>query len=203
MEINGLDYNTQRERLIMSEYGREIQNMIKHAISIADKNKRQICAETIIRQMFNKVSQLLDNDNMDQTLWDHLYIMSKKELDIDWPYDMSNAEKILTVPEPYPLPGKNRTVQMRHYGRLVSQLFEKLKEMPEGEERDALVQITANQMKRNLVLWGNGSMDDERIINDLSYFTDGKIQVDPNTFRTDSVEMIAGNEGNRKNKKKK
>jgi hypothetical protein len=46
-------------------------------------------------------------------------------------------------------------------------------------------------------------MDDERIINDLSYFTDGKIQVDPNTFRTDSVEMIAGNEGNRKNKKKK
>ena len=75
--------------------------------------------------------------------------------------------------------------------------------MPEGEERDALVQITANQMKRNLVLWGNGSMDDERIINDLSYFTDGKIQVDPNTFRTDSVEMIAGNEGNRKNKKKK
>lgn len=203
MEINGLDYNTQRERLIMSEYGREIQNMIKHATSIADKNKRQICAETIIRQMFNKVSQLLDNDNMDQTLWDHLYIMSKKELDIDWPYDMSNAEKILTVPEPYPLPGKNRTVQMRHYGRLVSQLFEKLKEMPEGEERDALVQLTANQMKRNLVLWGNGSMDDERIINDLSYFTDGKIQVDPSTFRTDSVEMIAGNEGNRKNKKKK
>lgn len=203
MEINGLDYNTQRERLIMSEYGREIQNMIKHAISIADKNKRQICAETIIRQMFNKVSQLLDNDNMDQTLWDHLYIMSKKELDIDWPYDMSNAEKILTVPEPYPLPGKNKTVQMRHYGRLVSQLFEKLKEMPEGEERDALVQLTANQMKRNLVLWGNGSMDDERIINDLSYFTDGKIQVDPSTFRTDSVEMIAGNEGNRKSKKKK
>lgn len=203
MEINGLDYNTQRERLIMSEYGREIQNMIKHAISIADKNKRQICAETIIRQMFNKVSQLLDNDNMDQTLWDHLYIMSKKELDIDWPYDMSNAEKILTAPEPYPLPGKNRTVQMRHYGRLVSQLFEKLKEMPEGEERDALVQLTANQMKRNLVLWGNGSMDDERIINDLSYFTDGKIQVDPSTFRTDSVEMIAGNEGNRKSKKKK
>lgn len=203
MEINGLDYNTQRERLIMSEYGREIQNMIKHAISIADKNERQICAETIIRQMFNKVSQLLDNDNMNQTLWDHLYIMSKKELDIDWPYDMSNAEKILTVPEPYPLPGKNKTVQMRHYGRLVSQLFEKLKEMPEGEERDALVQITANQMKRNLVLWGNGSMDDERIINDLSYFTDGKIQVNPNTFRTDSVEMIAGNEGNRKNKKKK
>lgn len=201
--MNGLDYNTQRERLIMSEYGREIQNMIKHAISITDKNERQICAETIIRQMFNKVSQLLDNDNMNQTLWDHLYIMSKKELDIDWPYDMSNAEKILTVPEPYPLPGKNKTVQMRHYGRLVSQLFEKLKEMPEGEERDALVQITANQMKRNLVLWGNGSMDDERIINDLSYFTDGKIQVDPNTFRTDSVEMIAGNEGNRKNKKKK
>lgn len=83
MNIEGLDYNTQREKLLMPEYGREIQNMVDHAVSIPDKKERQRCAETIVRLMESKNPQVLEGEDSEQTLWDHLYLMSHKQLDID------------------------------------------------------------------------------------------------------------------------
>lgn len=134
MNIEGLDYNTQREKLLMPEYGREIQNMVDHAVSIPDKEERQRCAETIVRLMESKNPQVLEGENSEQTLWDHLYLMSHKQLDIDWPFDVSEAENILSKPEPMPHPTGG--ARLRHYGRLLEELFEKLKTMPEGNERD-------------------------------------------------------------------
>lgn len=198
MNIKGLDYNTKREKLLMPEYGREIQKMVDHAISLPTKEERQRCAATIIQQMETKVPQLTDSTDYEQTLWDHLYLMSHKQLDIDWPFDVSEAEKLLSKPQPMKLPKDN--VKLRHYGKLVEELFEKLKNMPEGEERDALVFYTANQMKRDLATWGHGSMEDERVINDMARFTDGVIQLDLNTFK---FEKLSATEDNKKNKKKK
>ena len=185
MNIEGLDYNTQREKLVMPEYGREIQKMADHAVSLADKAERQRCAETIVRLMENKNPMLHESDDYEQTLWDHLYLMSHKQLDIDWPFDVSEAEKILSKPEPMEHPSGN--THLRHYGRLMEQVFEQLKTMPEGEERDELVRLTANQMKRNLAAWGHGSMDDEKVADDLARFTDGKIQLDLSMFRFDRI----------------
>ena len=185
MDIKGLDYNTQRSKLIMSEYGREIQRMVEYACELPTKEERLKCAKTIIRQLENKNPQLRDNADYEQTLWDHLYLMSHRELDIDWPFDVSEADKILSKPEPMKLP--NGKIHLRHYGNLVEELFEQLKTMPEGEERDALVKKTANQMKRDLVTWGHGSADDERIANDLARYTDGKIQLDLNNFTFEKV----------------
>ena len=96
MNIKGLDYNTQREKLLMPEYGREIQKMVDHAVSLPTKEERQLCAETIIRLMENKNPQVQESANAEQALWDHLYLMSQKQLDIDWPFDVSEAEKILS-----------------------------------------------------------------------------------------------------------
>ena len=180
MDIKGLDYNTQREKLIMPEYGREIQKMVEYACELPTKEERLKCAKTIIRQMENKNPQLSENADYEQTLWDHLYLMSHRELDIDWPFDVSAADKILSKPDPMKLPNSN--IRLRHYGHLVEELFEQLKTMPEGEERDALVRKTANQMKRDLTTWGHGSMDDERVASDLARFTDGIIQLDLNSF---------------------
>ena len=75
--------------------------------------------------------------------------------------------------------------------------------MPEGPERDELVRVTANQMKRDLLTWGHGSMDDERIADDLARYTDGKIQIDPSALRLDRVDAIPNPETNGKRKKKK
>ena len=198
MDIKGLDYNTQRSKLIMPEYGREIQKMVEYACELPTKEERLKCAKTIIRQMETKNPQLRDNDDYEQTLWDHLYLMSHRELDIDWPFDVSEADKILSKPEPMKLPNGN--IKLRHYGHLVEELFEQLKTMPAGEERDALVKKTANQMKRDLATWGHGSMDDERVANDLARFTDGVIQLDLNSF---VFEKVSNSDKKQTGKKKK
>jgi hypothetical protein len=198
MNIKGLDYNTQRTKLILSEYGREIQKMVEYACELPTKEERLECATAIIHQMETKNPQLRENDDYEQTLWNHLYLMSHRELDIDWPYDVSEADKILSKPDPMPLPDGH--IKLRHYGHLVEELLELLKTMPAGEERDALVKKAANQMKRDLVLWGHGSAEDERVADDLARYTDGIIQLDLNTFK---FEKISPNEGRQSGKKKK
>ena len=198
MEIKGLDYNTQRESLLMPEYGREIQKMVDHAVTIADRNERLRCAKTIVKMMETKVPQIRENANYQQTLWDHLYLMSHKQLDIDWPYDISGAEIINTKPQPMKIPHEN--IRLRHYGRLVQELFDKLKVMPEGEERNELVRLTANQMKRDLAQWGHGSIDNEKVADDLARFTDGVIQLDLRSF---TFNRIVDEPKRQNNKKKK
>ena len=198
MNIKGLDYNTQREKLVMPEYGREIQKMVDHAIGLKNKQERQNCAQAIIKMMETKVPQLKNNADYRQTLWDHLYLISRKQLDIDWPFDVTAAEKIHDKPNPIPLPKEN--MKLRHYGKLIGELFEKLKTMPAGEERDALTYYTANQMKRDLVTWGHGSAEDERVASDLAHYTDGVIQLDLNTFR---FEKFTPTDDSKKTKKKK
>ncbi len=188
MNIKGLDYNTQRDVLLMSEYGREVQKMVDLAVSLPTKEERQRAAETIIRLMENKNPQVLENADAKQTLWDHLYLMSRRELDIDWPYDVSEAEKIHTKPQPLKAGKSDSQAYPRYYGKLITELLERLKTMPADEERDELVRLTANQMKRDLMTWGHGSMDNEKVADDLARFTNGAIQIDPTTFHFDRID---------------
>ena len=198
MNIKGLDYNTHREQLLMPEYGREIQKMVDYAVSLTDKSERQNCAQEIIRMMETKVPELHDNADFEQTLWDHLYLMSHKQLDIDWHFDVTAAEKLQEKPKAIPLPQEG--MRLRHYGKLLEQLFEKLKTMPEGEERDALAYYTANQMKRNLMTWGHGSMSDEKVADDLARFTDGVIQLDLSTIKLDKATAVEEPKAKKKKK---
>ena len=199
MNIQGLDYNTGREKLLMPEYGREIQKMVDYAVSLPSKEERLKCANTIVRMMLTKVPQIRENAGYEQTLWDHLYLMSGKQLDIDWPFDVTGAEKIHLKPAPIPLP-QNR-IRLRHYGKLVEELLEKLKTMPEGAERTELVRQTANQMKRDLLTWGHGSADDEKVADDIARLTDGAIQLDLGKFRFEKVTAISIDEGKKIKKK--
>ena len=200
MNIKGLDYNTQREQLVMPEYGREIQKMVEHAISLPTKEERLRWARTIVRLMETKVTQVRDSSDSERTLWDHLYLMSGKQLDIDWPFDVSEAENLHSKPEPVKLPQSK--IRQRHYGKLIEELFEKLKQMPAGGERDELARLTANQMKRDLATWGHGSIDDEKVADDLARFTDGVIQLDLKNFTFEKV-SAAKPEGVKTKKKKK
>ena len=201
MNIQGLDYNTQRELLQMPEYGREIQRMIDHAVTLPTKEERLLCAKTIVKLMETKVPQIRENSGYEQTLWDHLYIMSHKQLDIDWPYDISGAEKFHDKLQPMKLPQSN--VRLRHYGKLVSELLEKLKDMPEGGERDELIRLTANQMKRDLVQWGHGSIDDEKVADDMARMTDGAVQLDLNNFVFERINISEPQQKRSSGKKKK
>ena len=199
MNIEGLDYNTQRERLILPQYGREIQNMVDYAIGLPTKEERQRCAETIISIMDRMNAQNRGNFDHMEKLWDHLALMANFELDIDYPCDVSEALKIATTPEPMSYPMSN--IPVRHYGKLLFEAFEELKAMEPGSRRDAFVRSVANQMKRSLMQWGHGTCDDEKIASDLARFTDGKIQLDLDTFKFEKIN--AREFAQPRNKKKK
>lgn len=198
MNIEGLDYNTLRDRLVLPEYGREVQKMVEYAITIPEREERLRCAKSIISIMDRMSPEGRNAVDHERKLWDHLAIMSDFQLDIDYPYDVSEATSMTKKPTPisYPM----RKIPVRHYGVLVFELFEKLKSMPPGEERDELVKVTANQMKRDLYMWSHGAGDDEKVASDLARFTDGEIQLDLETFKFDK---IVETETASKNKKKK
>jgi len=198
MNIEGLDYNTQRERLILPEYGREIQNMVNYCLTLTDRQERQNCAESIVDIMERMIPQNHTDEDYKQKLWDHLAIMSNFQLDIDYPYDVSQAARIATKPEPMEYPEDRNPV--RHYGKMLFEIFEQLKTMEPGEERDELIRITANQMKRNLVQWSHGSCDDEKVADDLARYTDGKVQLDLDHFTFDKI-TERENVSNKKKKK--
>lgn len=198
MNIEGLDYNTQREKLVLPEYGREVQSMVDYAVALPTKAERQSCANAIIAIMRRMFSQSADAEGFERKLWDHLAMMSNFKLDIDYPFDVTEAQTILSKPEPMTYPMNN--IPVRHYGKMMFELFDKLKTMLEGPDRDALVRMVANQMKRDLMVWGHGSSDDEKVASDLAYFTDGKVQLDLDKFKFAKIEV---KENERKRGKKK
>lgn len=199
MNIEGLDYNTQRERLVLPEYGREIQQMVDYAVKLEDRAERQRCAEAIVAVMKRMSPGNREMVNHEQKLWDHLAIMSNFQLDIDYPVDVAGAVQISKKPEPMSYPMQK--IPVRHYGAMMLQIFNKLKTMEPGEERDELVALTANQMHRDLVQWSHGSCDVEKVASDLARFTDGKIQLDVETFVFDKDASLMTKSAGQKKKK--
>lgn len=200
-------YNTQQKRLPMPEYGRGIQNMVDHALTIEDRAERQRCANTIVNIMGSMFPHLRDIPDFKHKLWDHLAVMADYKLDIDYPYEIAPAAAVHSRPKPLAYPMKR--IRYRHYGYMLETLLKKLKDMPEGEERDALTSMVANQMKRCLYNWNKDAMDEEKVAADLSEYTEGKVQLDLDHFRFASLQTRSlavasmNNKMQRRNNKKK
>ena len=197
MQLDGLDYNTGREKLRLKAYGRNIQQLVESCMTLPTKHERQLCAEEIITIMRRAIPSTQNQKDRIPVLWYHLALMSNFKLDIDYPVDIVREDKMATPPDHIEYTNKRR-MPIRHYGRLLFDIFQQLKEMPEGATRDRLVQITAGQMYRSLVMWGMATADKEKVASDLARFTDGVIQVDPQDLR---FEVSGGN--NKKKKKRK
>lgn len=181
MNIEGLDYNTQREKLVLPEYGREVQSMVDYAVALTNRADRQRCANAIVAIMKRMFPQPAETEGYERKLWDHLALMSDFKLDIDYPYDIEEARTIQSKPSPMPYPMKR--IPVRHYGNMMFEVLGMLKNMPKGPGREELVRLAANQMKRDLVLWGHGSSDNEKVASDMARYTDGKVQLDLGSFR--------------------
>lgn len=204
MEIK--DYNTLRKRLIQPEYGRCVQQMVEHAVTIPDKAKRQQCAETIVALMARMDEKHSNEDDFYQKLWNHLAAMSDYQLDIDYPVEILRVDERPTITKH--LPYDQHRIQKRHYGFLLEQLVEKLGEMDDSdsEKKEELTVLVANQMKRSLANWNKNVLDDNKVADDLSQYTDGKIQIDPEHFDFISTEKLLSNvqvQNQGKKKKKK
>lgn len=200
MNIEGLDYNTQRPKLKVSGYGREIQQMVEHCITLPTREERLVCAKSIIATMGKMVPSTQSQADRQQTLWDHLALMSDYKLDIDYPVEITPAEKIMSKPAPLSYP--DNYIPVRHYGKEMFLLFQKLQEMAPGAERDELVRRTANQMKRCLMIWGHGNSDNEKVADDLARYTNGVIQLDLATFVFDKIDARSVHQDTKKKKKR-
>ena len=175
------DYNTQQKKLIMPEYGRNVQQMIDHCVSIEDREERTRCANTIINIMGNLFPHLRDVDDFKHKLWDHLAIMSDFKLDIDYPYEIIRKENLRTKPDriPYTL----TPIRYRHYGKTLERMIKKCEDYPDGPERDQLISLLANHMKKSFLTWNKEVVDDDKIFKDLREYSHGIIDLSPETFR--------------------
>ena len=173
-----MDYNTQREKLIMPEYGRGIQQMVEHCKTIENKEERLLRAKTIVDTMANMAEQTADKEDFQKKLWNHLAAMAQYELDIDYPVEIKRIDDESTRPEQMLYPQKR--IQKRNYGAIVEQFTEHLATMEDNTLRDELTILVANHMKRDLSNWSVDSMSDEKIADDMASYTNGKIQIDFN-----------------------
>lgn len=168
-----MKYNTQEKNLPMPEYGRAVQKMVDHAVTIEDRAERQRCADTIIGVMGNMFPQLRDMPDFNHKLWDHLAIMSDFKLDIDYPYEVVDPATLHPTPQPIAYP--KGAIRYRHYGRCVEEMLKKVVTMPEGEERNELIRLIAAQMKKEYILWNKDAVEDSRIVEDIREYTNGAI----------------------------
>lgn len=171
-----MDYNTQRPRLVLPEYGRLVQNMVDYAVGLTDRAQRQALAETIVNVMAGFFPAGRSQPDFRHKLWDHLALMSGYRLDVDYPYPIT-PKQADTAPKRLPYPQSR--IKYRHYGLLIEELTRKLKEMPEGEERRQLALLVAGQMKRSLSEWNKDALNDRKIVDDLARYTDGAVVLEP------------------------
>jgi len=157
----------------MPEYGRSVQEMIEHAMSLEDRQQRQRCAETIINIMGGMFPTLRDLPDFQGKLWDHLAFMSGYRLDIDYPVEITRLDTAKQKPEPvsYPKGG----IRFRHYGRIVPDLIEQACKIEDEAERQQLVRLIAVQMKKDLMAWNKELADDGRVAQDIQYMSDGQL----------------------------
>lgn len=197
-----MEYNTNRDRLTLPEYGRCIQQMVDHAKTLEDKAERLRCATTIISLMANMHEQHGAPEDFRQKLWNHLAAMANYELDIDYPVEIERHDKDGDKRERVPYPQKR--IQKRHYGYIIETLTRKMAEIEDEEKRNALAGFMANQMKRCLAKWNRDAMDEEKIIEDIAAYTDNLVKLDPDSFKFISdAEALNGNQSNGNKKKKK
>lgn len=174
-----LEYNSSRNKLVISEYGRHIQKLVEHAMTLKDKEERQKMANGIIDIMGELNPQLRDVADFKHKLWDHLFVISNFELDVDSPYEKPIIEKLFEKPEPLAYP--NSKIKYNHYGKVIELMIDEAIKMEAQELKSKLVIAIANQMKKSYVNWNLDTVEDEIILNQLTKLSKGKLSVPEGT----------------------
>ena len=177
-----LSYNTQRSKLHIPEYGRNIQNMIDYAKKIENKEDRNKAARAIIEVMGQINPHLRDVEDYTHKLWTHLFIMSDFELDVDSPYPLPDREGLLKKPKLMPYP-KNKS-RYGHFGYYTEAMIKEVSKSEDKEEKEYLSEILGNLMKKNYLLFHTENVENKAIANYLHQISKGEINLeDPETLK--------------------
>ena len=187
-----LEYNTARPKMHIPEYGRNVQKMVDHAVSLPTKEERNKVAQAIIKVMGELNPQLRDVEEYKPKLWTHLFIMSDFQLDVDSPYPLPTREALAGKPNRVQYPQSE--IKIGHYGKTVEKMIEKASEMPKGEEQTALVKVIAGLMKRFHLTFNSNSIEDQIIANHLKRLSNGKLELTDLSFLPNTNEILKSNQ---------
>ncbi len=189
------NYNSQKDHLMIREYGRNIQNLIKHAISIEDREERNAFARAIINLMAQLNPGFSNIEEYKRKLWDHIYYISEGKLDVDYPYGTPEFTVTKTMKSGKPMKYPTNDVKFRHYGKNVETMIRKAIEMEDPDKRKAFTEVIGNYMKLVYNNWNRENVTDEMIVNDIRFLSGGEL-----SLGTDS-NLDALRQSNRKKKK--
>ena len=191
-----MEYNSQREHLIIPEYGRNIQKMIDYTVGIEDQEKRNKSAQVIINMMAQLNPGVKDSTDFQRKLWDHMYIISKFRLVVDSPFPPPSQEDLAKKPDKIPYSDGN--IKYRHYGRNIEEIIKKAVDFEEGEEKEALVHTIANHLKKSYLNWNRDSVSDETIIKQLATMSNGELQLQEDKKLSATPDILARNKPRKK-----
>ena len=176
-----IEYNTKRNKLVIKEYGRNVQKMIEDAMKIEDRTKRNETAHAIVRVM-DQLNQVKDPTTINKQesidywhkLWDHLFIMSNYSLDIDSPFPKPVAE---TQDKEVVKPDYNKHhITFRTYGRNMENIIKLVASYPENV-RNILVIPLANHLKMMYLTYNRDSVNDVLIARQIEELSEGKLKL--------------------------
>lgn len=192
--IDDIEYNTERDHLIIPEYGRHLQKMVNYAKGLPTKEERNKVAKSIINVMGNMQPHLRDVPDFQHKLWDQLFIIADFELDVESPYPTTTKEELNERPEPLKYP--QNFPKYRFYGNNIKTMIDVANTWEEGELKEALVYTIANHMKKCFLNWNKDTVEDYVIFNHLFELSDGKIDL------KESTEDLSDSTSLMRNKKK-
>lgn len=173
--IQELEYNSERNKLIIPEYGRHLQKMVEYAVSVEDDKKRNQIAKSIIAVMGNLNPHLRDVPDFQHKLWDQLFIISDFKLDVESPFPKPSKEMLEERPERMPYP--QNFPKYRFYGNNIKRMIDVANSWEEGEKKEALIFTIANHMKKSYLNWNKDTVDDKAIFDHLKELSGGKIDL--------------------------
>lgn len=205
-----MEYNTQREKLKITDYGRNVVKMIDYAKRLDNREERNKMANVIIDVMAQLNPKIKERTDYKHILWDHLMMMANYDLDVDCPYEITREESENI--HPHRLALHNLGIRYRHYGRTLEDMIRAVADMPAGEERDMLTAQIAQTMKRQYLQWNRDTVDDALITDQLTELSGGRLQLPADFHYTDTKELLSTinasqankpESGTKKKKKKK
>ena len=206
MTQQAFDYNSTRSKLLLSEYGRNVQNMVKYIVALPTKEERNKYAQVVIDLMGFLNPHLRDVADFKHKLWDHLHIISNFEIDVDSPYPPPSPDAIHLKPEPLKYP--HQRIKYKHYGKTIELMIAKAKSIDDPERRNHMVHAIANFMKMAYVQWNKDSVADETIFAHLRELSAGELKLDEsvnlnkveyrsNTYKPDVASRGRNNQNNK------
>jgi len=170
-----MEYNTTQEKLLLPEYGRNVQKMALHLFTIEDRTRRTRAAQELIAIMGNMFPNLREARDFKHKLWDQLAAMTNYKLDVDYPFEITRPDQLPHAQRPA---YNNYDIEHRHYGKIVEDLIVKAIELEESDEKKWLIQLIANHMKKQYITWNKNTVNDDIIYKDLINMSKGKLNID-------------------------